>query len=104
MSSEQPVPAPASTAVPTAGSGVPSSGRLPGRDWSGWVWLGWLVAHLIPVIWIGIAGTSTGDVKYYFSGVTDRDARTLEQAAGAMVDLGGNAGYANGFRYAMSLR
>ena len=79
MSSEQPVPAPASTAVPTAGSGVPSSGRLPGRDWSGWVWLGWLVAHLIPVIWIGIAGTSTGDVKYYFSGVTDRDPTAMTE-------------------------
>lgn len=35
------------------------------------VWLGWLVAHLIPVIWIDRFGTATGDVHYYFVGVNN---------------------------------
>lgn len=28
-----------------------------------------MVAHLIPVVWILVGGTSTGDLKYYFTGV-----------------------------------
>lgn len=35
------------------------------------VWLGWLVAHLIPVIWIDRFSTATGDVHYYFVGVNN---------------------------------
>lgn len=38
------------------------------------------------------------------SGLSDRDAETLERAAGLMVALGANPGYATAFRYALSLR
>lgn len=44
-----------------------------------WVWAGWLAAHLIPVIWISIAATSTGDVQYYFRGMTGRDATAMDE-------------------------
>lgn len=37
-------------------------------------------------------------------GISYRDAETLEQAADVMVELGGEAGYATGFQYALSLR
>jgi hypothetical protein len=37
-------------------------------------------------------------------GITHRDAETLADAAGLMVDLGSNQGYATGFQYALSLR
>jgi hypothetical protein len=33
-------------------------------------WLVWLVAHAIPVVWIVVGHTSTGDVHYYRSGVS----------------------------------
>ena len=37
-------------------------------------------------------------------GISYRDVTTLQQAAEAMVELGGNPGYATGFQYALSLR
>lgn len=33
-------------------------------------WLAWLVAHAIPVVWIAVGHTSTGDVQYYRTGVS----------------------------------
>lgn len=34
------------------------------------MWLGWLLAHLIPLVWIHRHGTATGDLTYYYSGVS----------------------------------
>ena len=37
-------------------------------------------------------------------GISYRDAERLAKAAGLMVELGGEQGYATGFQYALSLR
>ncbi len=44
------------------------------------------------------------DAAEWRSRVSDGDAATLERAAGLMVGLGANPGYATAFRYALSLR
>lgn len=43
------------------------------------LWLGWLIAHAVPLVWINRYGTATGDVRYYRSGV-------LGTADGAMTE------------------
>ncbi|WP_156980175.1 glycosyltransferase 87 family protein [Corynebacterium terpenotabidum] len=67
--------------------------------------LGWVLAHLIPVVWINRYGTSTGDVHYYFVGVNHffPDTMTEYPVIGALpahlVNLlpGGEDAYINWF-------
>lgn len=41
--------------------------------------LGWIAAHLVPVMWIATAGTSTGDVRYYFAGITGANPAAMDE-------------------------
>jgi hypothetical protein len=42
-------------------------------------WLAWLVAHAIPVLWVAVGHTSTGDVEYYWSGVSGRSPSAMTE-------------------------
>lgn len=41
--------------------------------------VGWALAHLIAVVWIAVAGTSTGDVRYYHSGLAGLDPTAMDE-------------------------
>lgn len=41
--------------------------------------VGWLIAHLVPVVWILSAGTSTGDIRYYFRGLTGVEPGAMDE-------------------------
>lgn len=41
--------------------------------------LGWALAHLGPVLWIASVGTSTGDVRYYFAGITGANPAAMDE-------------------------
>ncbi|MEJ6548741.1 hypothetical protein PQI66_04190 [Corynebacterium sp. USCH3] len=41
--------------------------------------VGWVIAHLAPVSWIAAAGTSTGDVRYYFQGLAGLDPSAMTE-------------------------
>jgi hypothetical protein len=55
---------------------------LPRRRWLAHpavVSVGWVLAHLVPVAWIMSAGTSTGDIRYYFRGITGAEAGAMDE-------------------------
>lgn len=66
------------TSTSSAAAALPT----PRRRWSthpAVVAVGWLIAHLVPVAWILSAGTSTGDIRYYFRGLTGIDPGAMDE-------------------------
>lgn len=43
------------------------------------MWCGWFIAHLIPLVWTLGWDTSTGDIRYYFSGVRGTAAGAMDE-------------------------
>ncbi|WP_291477262.1 glycosyltransferase 87 family protein [Corynebacterium sp.] len=66
----------------TSTSSAAAPRPLPRRRWLSRppaVVLGWIVAHLFPVAWIVTAGTSTGDIRYYFRGLTGVEDGAMDE-------------------------
>lgn len=66
----------------TSTSSAAAHRPLPRRRWLAHpavVAVGWVIAHLVPVAWIMSAGTSTGDIRYYFRGITGAEAGAMDE-------------------------
>ncbi|MGV0868422.1 hypothetical protein [Corynebacterium kalidii] len=66
----------------TSTSSTAAHRPLPRRRWPAHpavVAVGWVIAHLVPVAWIMSAGTSTGDIRYYFRGLTGAEAGAMDE-------------------------